>query len=205
MINTIRTSCEPVKKNIKPNIILLMTLLLIGVLIGTLAFCNMSQDDFNNFSFITQMFIKNKTEQTFLQSLINSFSTSASLLLICFFLGFSAISQPVEITIPIFRGLGLGASIAYIYVTYGIKGFLISLLLIIPNAVISSISIIIAARESIKMSNMFTFFAISNSCENNMKSCIKLYLLKFVILFVIIGLSSVIDSLLAFIFAGMLL
>lgn len=205
MINTIRTSCEPVKKNIKPNIILLMTLLLIGVLIGTLAFCNMSQDDFNNFSFITQMFIKNKTEQTFLQSLINSFSTSASLLLICFFLGFSAISQPVEITIPIFRGLGLGASIAYIYVTYGIKGFLISLLLIIPNAVISSISIIIAARESINMSNMFTFFAISNSCENNMKSCIKLYLLKFLILFVIIGLSSVIDSLLAFIFAGMLL
>ena len=205
MINTVRTSCEPVKKNIKPNIILLMTLLLIGVLIGTLAFCNMSQDDFNNFSFITQMFIKNKSEQTFLQSLINSFSTSASLLLICFFLGFSAISQPVEITIPIFRGLGLGASIAYIYITYGIKGFLISLLLIIPNAVISSISIIIAVRESIKMSNMFTFFAISNSCENNMKSCIKLYLLKFLILFVIIGLSSVIDSLLAFIFAGMLL
>lgn len=205
MINTIRTSCEPAKKNIKPNIILLMTLLLIGVLIGTLAFCNMSEDDFNNFSFITQMFIKNKSEQTFLQSLVNSFSTSASLLLICFFLGFSAISQPVEITIPIFRGLGLGASIAYIYVTYGIKGFLISLLLIIPNAVISSISIIIAARESIKMSNMFTFFAISNNCENNMKSCIKLYLLKFVILFVIIGLSSVIDSLLAFIFAGMLL
>ena len=89
MINTVRTSCEPAKKNIKPNIILLMTLLLIGVLIGTLAFCNMSQDDFNNFSFITQMFIKKKSEQTFLQSLINSFSTSASLLLICFFLGFS--------------------------------------------------------------------------------------------------------------------
>ena len=148
MINTVRTSCEPVKKNIKPNIILLMTLLLIGVLIGTLAFCNMSQDDFNNFSFITQMFIKKKSEQTFLQSLINSFSTSASLLLICFFLGFSAISQPVEITIPIFRGLGLGASIAYIYVTYGIKGFLISLLLIIPNAVISSISIIMAKKKN---------------------------------------------------------
>lgn len=205
MTNTIRTSEEQKITAKNPTIMFFMILLLIGALFGTLIFCNMQSSEISNLSFITQGFIKNKTEQTFVQSLINSFTTSSLLVTICFFLGFGAISQPVEFLVPIFRGLGLGTSISYIYITYGVKGLLITLVLIIPNAVISSIAIIIAARESIKLSNMFTSYIISNNTENNMKSCIKLYVLKFLILFAIIGLSSILDSLLAFLFAGILL
>lgn len=192
-------------RKINPNYIILMILLLGGVLIGTLAFCFMKKEDITNLSFITQLFIKNKADLPFIKSLANTFFSSGIIVLLCFILGFSAITQPVELVVPVFKGLGLGASIAYIYVMYGVKGFLISFLLIMPNAVISSICIIVAVRECIKMSNKFTLYALSYAENVEVKPEIKLYILKFVILFVVIGLSSLIDSLLAFIFAGLLL
>lgn len=207
MIRTQRTSVAsaiPHVTQTKAFILALMVIVLVGVLFGTLAFCNMSSNDVSNLSFITQGFIKNRAQQTFLQTLSTSFSSSGLLVLVCFLLGFCAIGQPMEILIPFFRGLGLGTSIAYIYASYGVRGFFITLIMIMPHAVISSIAIIISARESMKLSNLFTTFAWSSKNNMEMRSNIKLYLLKFLILFVIIGISSLIDSILTFVFAGIL-
>lgn len=190
--------------NTKKSLSLLMILVLFGVLIGTLVFCNMDTRDITDLSFITQGFIKNRAEQTFFQTFKASFTSAALLVLICFLLGFSAISQPAEILVAFFRGMGLGTSIAYIYASYGLRGFFITLIIILPHAVISSIVIIISVRESLRLSNLFTGYAFSFAQENEMRSSIKLYLLKFLILFVIIGISSFIDSVLTFLFAGIL-
>ena len=205
MLKTKRTGSNiPNTSNTKVFIIALMAIMLLGVLIGTLAFCNMNSNDVSNLSFITQGFIKNRAEQTFIKTIAASFSSAGVLALICFLLGFCAIAQPVELLIPLFRGLGLGTSIAYIYSCYGVRGFFITFIMIIPHAVISSIAIIIAARESIRLSNLFTSIAMSTKTDIEMRSSIKLYLLKFLILFGIIGISSLIDSILTFVFARVL-
>ena len=206
-MNTKRTSDFSKGLNLsrtKVLVLALMGIMLLGVLIGTLTFCNMKSGDFSNLSFITQGFIKNRGEQTFIKTLLTSFYTSGLLALICFLLGFSAIAQPIEILVPLFRGIGLGTSIAYIYSCYGFKGFFIALIMIMPHAVISSIAIIIAARESMRLSNLFTNKAMSSKNEGDLRSSIKLYLLKFVILFGIIAISALIDSILTFSFAGIL-
>ena len=185
-------------------ILALMVMMLVGVLIGTLTFCNMGGNDIYNLSFITDGFINNRAQQTFVETLASSFTSPGLLVLICFLLGFCSISQPVEFLIPLFRGLGLGTSISYIYSSYGVKGFFITFIMIIPHAVISSIAIIISARESIRLSNLFTSLVMSSKPEGEMRSYIKLYLLKFLILFGIIGISALIDSILTFAFAGVL-
>lgn len=192
----------PVLKG-KASLMLLMFLVLLGVLAGTLVFCNMSGSDISDLSFVTQGFIKERAEHTFIQTFLESFSSSSLLVLVCFLMGFWAIAQPFEILVPFFRGLGLGASMSYIYAMYGIKGFFIILIMILPHAVISSVAIIFSARESIRLSNLFAETVV-NGNNSNMTSCIKLYLLKFLILFVIIGLSSLLDSILTFVFAGIL-
>ena len=188
----------------KKIIVLLMVLVLAGVLIGTLVFSNMNPSDLSNLSFMTQGFIENRAGQTFLQTLTTSFTSSSLMVLICFLLGFSAISQPAEFLIPLIRGIGLGTSIAYIYTSYGIRGFFITFVMIMPHAVISSVVIIISARESIRLSNIFTGYAFSSNREGEMRTNIKLYLLKFLVLFAIIGVSSFIDSILTLLFAGIL-
>lgn len=189
----------------KKFIVFLMALVLVGVLIGTLAFCNMSTGEISDLSFITQGFIKNRAAQTFFETLSASFTSAGFLVLLCFLLGFGAISQPAELLIPIFRGIGLGTSIAYIYTSYGTRGFFITLVIIVPHAVISSVAIVIAARESMRMSNLFTGYAFTSGRETEMRTNIKLYLLKFLVLFAIIGISSFLDSILTFLFAGILL
>lgn len=134
----------------------LMILLLVGVLIGSLTLSHMSEENLNNLTFITQGFFKNRTEQTLLQTLWISFSSAGGIILVCFIMGFSAVSQPVELAIPIFRGIGLGTSISYLYISCGLKGFFITAVMILPHAVISSLAILLAVRESIRMSNIFS-------------------------------------------------
>ncbi len=207
MVEFERTGISPKRKfpelKSKASLMLLMFLVLLGVLAGTLIFCNMSGSDISDLSFITQGFIKERSEHTFIQTFLESFSSSSLLVLVCFLMGFWAIAQPFELFVPFFRGLGLGTSMSYIYTMYGIKGFFIILIMILPHAVISSVAIIFSVRESIRLSNLFAE-TIVNGNNSNMASCIKLYLLKFLILFVIIGLSSLLDSILTFVFAGVL-
>lgn len=193
---------KPRFSNTRALLLALMLVLLLGVLFGTLTFRGTD----SGLSFITNSFIKDRAEQTFIQTFANSFCGAGALALLCFFLGFSALAQPIELLVPLFRGLGLGTTIAFIYSSYGVKGFAITLVLIIPHAVISSMAIIIAAREGLRLSNLFTGFAIGekSALDFPIKKSIKLYLLKFVILFVIIGLSSLLDSILTFLFAGVL-
>ncbi|MEG0614901.1 MAG: hypothetical protein RR540_04020 [Oscillospiraceae bacterium] len=205
MLKRNRTSVMPDAISGKTFVLILMGILLIGVLIGTIAFCNMGNSEALSLSFITQGFIKNRAEQTILQTFTSSFSSAALIVIACFLGGFSAIFQPAEILIPLFRGVGLGTSIAYIYTAFGIKGFFITLIIIIPNAVISSIAIVFAARESFRMSNSIgKYLFLGQIGDIKEKISVKLYLLKFVILFVIISMSALLDSILTFVFARIL-
>lgn len=189
----------------KAFIILLMVLMLAGVFVGALSYRQLAGTELAGLHFAAQNFISARTEQGFFQICWDSLRSSGGLLLACFLFGFCAIAQPAELLVPFFRGLGLGASIACIYAEYSVKGFFIAFILIVPNAVISSFAIVIAARESVRLSNIFSSFAFADRCDRKMPKGIQLYLLKFVVLFVIIVISSLIDSVLTVLFAKMLL
>lgn len=182
----------------------LMILLFVGVLIGSLTLSHMSEENLNNMTFITQGFFKSRTEQTLLQTLWTSFSSAGGILLACFIMGFCAVSQPVELIVPIFRGIGLGTSISYLYLAFGLKGLFVTLIMILPHALISSVAILLAVRESVRMSNVFSRYGFSEK-EISDRPSISLYLLKFLILFVIIALSSFLDGVLSYLFANMIL
>ena len=202
--NTSRADMELFASKNK-GLLVLIGLTLVGVLIGSALIGGMSSETVELLSFMTDGFIKSRVEQSILSTLSSSLFTSALFLMITMLFGFSAISQPLIVFMPLFRGLGLGFSMGYLYSFYGLKGILICLVLILPNALLSSLTLVIGCREAMRLSAMFLKFAMGNPEQEAVRGAIRLYLGKFSILFAIAAVSSVIDAVLTFLFARMLI
>ena len=202
--NTSRADMELFASKNK-GLLVLIGLTLVGVLIGSALIGGMSSETVELLSFMTDGFIKSRVEQSILSTLSSSLFTSALFLMITMLFGFSAISQPLIVFMPLFRGLGIGFSMGYLYSFYGLKGILICLVLILPNALLSSLTLVIGCREAMRLSAMFLKFAMGSPEQEAVRGAIRLYLGKFSILFAIAAVSSVIDAVLTFLFAGMLI
>lgn len=182
------------------SIFVLMVILFAGVLAGALLYCNAHELYYSKLEVNTVSFIKKSFEYSFLQLAVNSFAGTFFLVLACFLLGFGSVFQPVELIVPFFKGLGLGVSLADIYYSLGFNGVVLSLILIIPNAVISSFSLIIACRESVRMSNSIKKILFGKSLDYNNVD-FRLYITKFIIVTVIIGGSSLLDGAVTILFS----
>ncbi len=104
---------------------------ILGVLLGVMSYCFMSEDFLNQMALAQENFIEMRKNQDFAHILIKSFTSSTIFLGSAFVLGFSAIAQPVEIIIPLVKGLGLGVTMAQVYSQNGKDGMLTCLLICI--------------------------------------------------------------------------
>ena len=107
-----------------------------------------------------------------------------------------------SITIPMlifFKGLGLGLSSGYIYLTYGFKGILFNLVIVLPGAFLSCLALVISSKESITFS--YTLFL--SSLKRRITPNFKEYFVNVCRSFVIIVIASVIDMLFSWWFAGL--
>lgn len=180
---------------------LLGALYFFGVLLGTVLRCTLDGEKARALDGIAGSFVDGRLRHTFWETLVNSFSGAFILLLICFVLGFCVIAQPAELLVPLFRGLGAGASIAGMYGGYGLAGAGAAAVLIVPNAVATAFVTIIAAREAFRFSAGLYAASFGKSPSDEPVD-VRLYFTKFVILCVILVISSLADSLMTFAFAG---
>lgn len=181
-------------KNKKTNILFKIALLMLfGVLLGVLAFCFFNKEVILNLANIEDDFLNIRLSENYLSILFSSLLNSSVIIVLLFLLGFYPFAQPLEIIIPIYKGLGYGVTVAQLYYTNGAKGILMSLILILPNALISSYAVFIGVRESLTLSNgLFSHMFLYRKFDN-IKETIKLYSVKFLVLEAIISLSSAID------------
>lgn len=194
---------NPIPRKRKKDTLLLVlsAMYFLGALLGTVLYCVTDEEKMKLFDGIAGSFVAGRLNHTFWQTLVNSFSGAFLLLLVCFLLGFGAVSQPAELLMPLFRGLGAGASIAGMYGAYGLAGTAAAAALIVPNAVATAFVTILAAREAIRFSNGVYKAAFARERSGEPLDG-KLYFTKFVILCIILVISSLIDSLLTFGLAG---
>ena len=99
----------------------IVVLFLIGMVYGALLVGLGQAQTQEQLSFLTEQFIGKRAEQSIMYTFIGSFNSSAVLLLALFVLGFCAVGQPVALFLPVFHGLGLGISMAYLYSTQGFQ------------------------------------------------------------------------------------
>ena len=193
------------KKRSDGRLTLLTALYFAGVFLGVILYGALSGERLDALNDITGSFVYGRLNHTFWETLVNSFSGAFLLLTACFWLGFSAAAQPIELLVPVFRGLGAGVSLSGMYGSFGAAGIGMSAVLIIPGAVLSAFALIIAAREALELSGkIFSSVFGRNAASGGIGGTIdfRLYITKFAILFVILTVSSLADSLATFIFAG---
>ncbi len=181
--------------------ILIVGLMMGGVLIGSIAFCGLSNDPVNKLSGISQSFIETRAQQTPTDVFFDSLLSSTGQLFALFLLGFWALAQPIEIILPLLKGLGLGATLAEVYASAGIKGFFIILFLILPFTLLSLFALVIGTREAFRLSNIFAKKAFYDTNTTGMVGITRLYFQKFIILEIIIIVASVVDALCSVLFS----
>lgn len=202
-----RTSVTEIEQNNnkkKISILLLFGVILLGTLIGTITFSAMPDNQVFNSDILNNGFMKHTTSMSVFEAFLSSFKNTAVFIAMLFLFGLCAVSQPAEVFILFYRGMALGISISSTYYAYGFKGLPMALLMILPHAVLSSVILILAVRESVKLSNIFAGFAFSDKKNNEFNPQVKLYFIKYVVLLVLLVLSSLLDSVLMAVFKGFL-
>ncbi len=165
--------------------------------LGVILYGTLSGEQLDALNGLTGSFVIGRLNHTFWETLVNSFSGAFLLLTACFWLGFSA----AALLVPAFRGLGAGVSLSGMYGSFGLAGVGMSAVLIIPGAVLSAFALIIAARESLELSGKI-FLSVFGRTVSGEAIDFRLYITKFVILLIILMVSSLADSLATFILAG---
>ena len=174
---------------------------IIGVLLGVISHCFMSDAFLKQMAIAQENFIEIRRHQDFIIILMKSFLSSTVFLGVAFVLGFSAISQPLEIILPVIKGMGLGATMAQIYAQNGKGGMFISLVIILPCAAISMYALLMGTRESVSFSNILMTDLLSSKQSGGLLPALKLYITKFVVLEAIVAVSAGADCLCTVIFS----
>lgn len=173
---------------------LLTFVVLAGVFIGSLFYREISAIDFVDAFSIADCFFDYENKMEFWNGFFYSFLKNTILLFTIFVFGMCIIGQPVCIVVLLYKGVTAGLMLAIAYSNSDIKNFLMSFLIIIPDTIVSTFVLVLASREGIRHSNKLFKLVLMDKQENDLNKNIRLYLLKFGILFAIIILLSFIES-----------
>lgn len=186
-----RHTTEPSKMNVL--FLLLIVMFIFGMLYGVLLIGG-NKELYQTFSLFTGEYAQQQQEQSVLQSFLLAFHSSILFIVIPYLLGYSAIGHPVTLFVPFFKGLGLGAFMGNLYSSHGLQGIGYSVLIIVPYTLVALLAIMIACRESLRLSNLFFLSFASKRGTPVTMGAIKLYNVKYLILCVIILISAILNT-----------
>lgn len=174
----------------------------LGIIIG--AITAVSAPDSANV-LLHQYFSPIHSGNTLFEVFRNTSVTSILFLSAVFVLGLSAIGQPFGIALLVYRGVGIGFSVALMYLQNGVGALPAVSLLVVPKAVTVIFLSALAVREMLKLSGSlfgFIFREQASDCKNN--RIFRLYCIKFAVIAVIMLIVSVLDSALNYIFMDLI-
>lgn len=176
--------------------------ILFGALLGTVTFCFMGSDELSRLSVFSNSFVDVRSSGDLGEILVRSFVSSTVFIAVVFLSGFSALGQPLAVAVLLLRGMGWGAAMSQLYSLYGGRGALLSAVFVLLPAVITAAALMIAARESVAMSNILLCVVFSDRQHNGLRQTVRLYAVKFLVLEAAAAVAAGLECLLTVIFAG---
>jgi len=163
----------------------------LGIIIGSC--CAVYSDSLANSVIANQYISPLLNGNTLLEIIKNTFISVCAILGVIFCTGFFAVGQPLSVAALIYRGFGIGFSSALTYITFGKSGIYISIIFIVPKILATSVIIMLAVRESMRLSNIIYGYIFRESCQENMGKYIRLYCIKFIVLIFFVLLTALAD------------
>ncbi len=140
---------------------------------------------------------------TLLEIFRSTLVSSLIFIIIAFFSGLSAFGQIFGIALIIAKGAEIGISVYFFYAEKGLSAIPAVMVLNVPKIIAVSVVAVLAVREVWRSSSEILHFLVSGE-RNSEHANLKLYCLKYIVLIVIIFIISIADSLMNYIFAGLL-
>lgn len=178
----------------------IVCLVLVGALLGAVTYGYMDVSFADKLAQLQSGYLDVRKNSDFVQVLLRSFSSSMIFLGTVFVLGFSAVAQPLELAVPLVKGIGVGAAMAQVYSSQGMSGISSCALLIVPSAVISVYALAVGTREAVMMSNQLFGVMLSDNSTSAMLNKTKLYGTRFLVLASVNAVSAAVDCLCTLIF-----
>ncbi|MBR7133632.1 MAG: stage II sporulation protein M [Clostridia bacterium] len=177
-------------------LILLTTVFIIGLCIGVFTFGKYETVSLFSDWYIEDM-ISERSNDGFLNIVLNSFIGSAMLLLLVFICGSSFMGV---LLIPLFVGLKSflhGSIAAMLYSVYSLKGIAFHAVIILPASIIVTVVLLISAKEAMRFSVLLARVTLPQSAPINISLEFKGYCVKFLIISVFVLLSAVVDAIIS--------
>ncbi len=176
--------------------------LMLGVILGTLSYCFMSDGTVELLGAATRDHISFRKTADFAHLLLDSFFVSTLFVTAEFLLGFSALGQLPELAVLLYRGSGLGLILSQAYVSTPRGRLPFVILLIVPAAVISCYALCIAAREAVKMSGrLLRVMLIDRQCLG-LSEHFRSYAARFAALEAAVAVSAAVDCITSLLIAA---
>lgn len=153
--------------------------------------------------FMQQTLSKETASKGFWALFSSSFFASAILLCAAFLLGLCVLGAPGHIGISLFKGAGIGLSMGFIYIEYGLKGLGICALFILPWAVLTSLAVMVSCREGIRFSFRLAAAVLPSAGQIRLWEGFCDYCLRYVFCFVLVLIAAAIQALSAIAFSGL--
>lgn len=174
---------------------LLNMAVLAGVAVGAVITAKSGTDFLTGKEWLHQYFSPVLSGNTVLDVFTNDFFSSSIVIAAAFICGLFSCGQPAAASLLVYRGIGIGASSAHIYMLMGVKGLLPAAALLLPKALVISYITALGVREALKLSCIqFSFLFKDKLPEEKMQRTVKLYCIKFIVLIALMLIVSVIDS-----------
>lgn len=191
---TRRTAKQPGPKGLFAPYFLLALLILAGVLVGALLAPGQAQEPSNGLGIFSQQLLSSAAaDNHFWDLFFSSFFSTAVLLCAAFLLGLWAAGAVGIVLVALFKGTGIGLSMGVIYIHYGVSGFLICALFILPWALITSFAVVVACREGLQFSLRMAR-AVSPAGAGHLWQMFRMYCLRYVICFGLAAAAAVVEA-----------
>lgn len=197
-----RRTTRPITGNQDKAFAIMIAVLLIGVLLGTVSYCFLSNDLSQQLIKSAEEHIEFRINSDFGHILLHSFFASSLFMAAVFLLGFFALGQLPILAVLAYRGMGIGMVLSQCYSSHSGKEAFSAALLVIPSAVIACYALCMAAKEAVRFSTRLLAIVLSNDPCTGIAETTKLYGVRFLALEAVCAASAAADCFCSVLFAS---
>lgn len=143
--------------------------------------------------FMQDILCQQAANNNFFSLAISSFFPIGVFLCLIFLFGLCAVGMPFEVLLALLFGFWTGGCLTSVYLRYGVNGLGISLIFILPQMLLNTVAILVSVREGFKVSTLMSK-VLFKSYSQKFDKIFKLYCYKFIICFILVILSSLVEA-----------
>ncbi len=178
-------------------LLLLVFSLFSGVLIGSIIIGESTTVASLDLSVHVAHHFAQRSQNGILVSALRSFGSAVVYLFLVYLSGMSVWGSIALVLLPACKGLGIGVVCGYLYLSQGLHGLALSLLVVIPISFANSLLLVVACRYSLPFSTKLAAYCFSYSFAEQETISLRIYHLRFLLLLLMEVFVSLADGLLS--------